>query len=334
MRRAAALAILPIALLVALAARRYLSMRDAMAAVSADLRQPYLPFFPTSYSARTVQLWRLSAPRMSAGPGVTVVERRVGEPAVEVLVTAPKEHNPGRAAVLWIHSGGYVLGSPRIELPLAADLARDLGVVVISPAYRLAPEHPFPAAFDDCKTVLRWMRAHAGELDIDPARIAVGGGSAGGGLSAAIAQWCYDEEIPLCAQVLLYPMLDDRTALRDDFGGRGRLVWSPEAIRFGWTSYLGHAPGQSDPPDYAAPARRMDLSGLPPAWIGVGDLDAFHDEDVDYARRLAASGVACELVIVPGMYHGADGWASKAQSMKDFRAGMIQHFRTHLTAGT
>jgi acetyl esterase/lipase len=223
-----------------------------------------------------------------------------------------------------------IVGSPQFEAGGAGRLARELGAVVVSPDYRLAPEHPFPAALDDCMTALRWMFVHAAELGIDPDRIAVVGASAGGGLSAAVAQRSHDEGIALRAQVLVYPMIDDRTVLAGDHGGRGALAWTPEANRFGWTAYLGHAPRSADAPEYAAPARREDLAGLPPAWIGVGDLDLFYEESVAYAERLTAQAVPCTVLTVPGMYHGADGVTPKARSMVEFRASMMDHLRSHL----
>lgn len=284
MKKALAVAALALA---ALAVRRHLAMRDALAAVPVELRRPFLPFFPASYSARTLRLWRLPL-RMSPGRGVAVTERQVGDPALRVLVTTPANGESPCPAVLWIHGGGMILGSPSIELPIAD------------------------------------------ELGIDADRIAVAGASAGGGLSAAVTQRSHDEGIPLRAQALVYPMIDDRTVLRDDHGGRGRFVWTPGANRFGWTSYLGGEPDPSAAPEYAVPARRTDLTGLPPAWIGVGDLDLFHDEDVAYAEKLKACGVPCELVTVAGMYHGADGFAPKAPSMKEFRRGMFEHLRTYL----
>lgn len=306
-------------------------MRDALAAVPADLRSPVLPFVSWTISRRMLPLYRMQfRVRTPSGRGVTATKRHVGDSAIPVLVTTPIEGRRQRPAVLWMHGGGYILGSPEVEAMGSSRLARDLGVVVVSPDYRLAPEHPFPAALDDCMTTLEWMRAHAEELGIDPDRIAVVGASAGGGLAAAVAQRSHDEGIPLRAQVLVYPMLDDRAVLRDDHAGRGRLLWTPANNRFGWMSYLGREPRMSDAPEYAAPARRTDLSGLPPAWVGVGDLDLFYDEDVDYAEKLRASGVPCELVTVPGMYHGADGLAPKAQSMRDFRRGMTEHLRTYL----
>ena len=301
-----------------------------MAKVAPDLRSPVLPFVPATQRARLLPLIRLqSRIRTRSGRGVTVSERDVGEPAVRVLITTPTEGQPPRPAVLWIHGGGYIVGSPQFEAFGTGRLARDLGVVTVSPDYRLAPEHPFPAALDDCMATLRWMRANADELGIDPDRIAVIGASAGGGLSAAVAQRSLDEDIPLRAQVLVYPMLDDRTVLREDHAGRGRFRWTPSSNRFG-TCYLGREPRMSDAPEYAAPARRTDLAGLPPAWIGVGELDLFYDEDVDYAERLRASGVPCTLVTIPGMYHGADAFAPKALSLKDFHSGLQAHLRSYL----
>jgi acetyl esterase/lipase len=312
--------------------RRYLAMRDAMADVDPEFRSPLLPLLPGSTNTRTLPLARrVLRLSLKHGEGVAVTERRIaGDPAVRVLVTTPAEHDAPRSAVLWIHSGGMILGSPQFEAPFSGRLARELGAVVVSPDYRFAPEHPFPAALDDCMAVLRWMLASADELGIDPQRIAVAGGSAGGGLSAAVAQRSHAVRIPLRAQVLIYPMLDDRTALREDHGRRGRFMWTPAVSRFAWTAYLGREPRMSDAPEYAAPARRTDLAGLPPAWIGVGDLDILHEESVRYAEQLKACGVPCELITVPRMYHGADLIASKAPSMREFSRSYVSHLRTYL----
>jgi acetyl esterase/lipase len=311
----------------ALALRHYLSVRDAIAAVPAQLRSPLLPMLTGDTTTRSLQRSRLvTRVGFRSSADVAVTTRHIA--GRRVLVLTPTDRGP--AAVLYIHGGGMMVGSPQSEANGAAQLARDLGVVVISPDYRLAPEHPFPAAVDDCMSTLYWMRNNADELGIDPECIAVTGSSAGGGLSASVAQRAHDEGIALRAQALVYPMLDDRTALRVDHNGRGRFVWTPESNRFGWTAYLGRPPRMSDAPEYAAPARREDLSGLAPAWVGVGALDLFYEEAVDYADRLRAAGVECELVTVPGMYHGADGLARKAPEMRAFRRSVAEFLRGHL----
>jgi acetyl esterase/lipase len=315
----------------ALAARRYLAMRDALAHVEPELRSPVLPFVTVTYSDKTLPLIRaVYRVKSSPGAGVNVVTREIGRPPIRVLITTPDGHEAKRPAVLSLHGGGMIVGSPQLELMTHGRIARELGAVVVAPDYRLAPESPFPAPLDDCMATLEWMREHAEELGIAADRIAVAGASAGGGLAAAVAQRSHDEGIPLRAQGLAYPMLDDRTVWNGDAEGRGRIVWTPESNRFAWTAYLGREPRMSDAPAYAAPARRADLSGLPPAWIGVGDLDLFYVEDVAYAEQLRASGVPCELVIVPRMYHAADGFAPKSRLMDKFTQGLIDHLRAHL----
>ncbi|WP_319444893.1 MULTISPECIES: alpha/beta hydrolase [unclassified Mycobacterium] len=311
--------------------RKYVSARRTLAKVAVELRNPVLAVVPISFNARTLPFFRaVMRFGTKAGPGVVVSERAVGAPAVRVLVMTPSEQGGPRPAVLWIHGGGMIAGSPQFEAAGSARLARDLNAIVVSPDYRLAPENPFPAGLDDCMATLRWMRANAEELGLDPDRIAVMGASAGGGLSAAVAQRSHDEGGSLRAQVLVYPMLDDRSTLTTDHAERGQIAWTPSSNRFGWTAYLGREPRMSDAPEYAAPVRRTNLAGLPPAWIGVGGLDVFCPESVEYADNLTTSGVPCTLLTVPGMYHGADGVAPKAKSMKEFRRSMMEHLKAHL----
>lgn len=253
-----------------------------------------------------------------------VLERRVldltaGEVAL-YLYEPPQRSRPS-GALLWIHGGAQVAGHPEQDHDLCSMMAEDLQILVVSVDYRLAPEHLFPAAHEDCYAALRWMHEHAADMGIDPNRVAVAGASAGGGLAATVAQHAHDEHLPVAMQVLVYPMLDDRSTLRADGGGRGRLSLTPALNRYAWTSYLGHHPTEADPGRYAAAARRSNLRGLAPAWIGVGDLDLLHDDAVVYAHRLRAAGVRCELHLESGMYHGADaGPTSTAASMTAFRA--------------
>jgi acetyl esterase/lipase len=220
------------------------------------------------------------------------------------------------------------MGRPEQANTWCSSIAAGLGVLVVSVDYRLAPEHLFPAGLTDCATALTWMHEQSGDLGIDMDRIAVGGDSAGGGLSAALCQLARDQGGPaICFQLLNYPMLDDRTVLRPDHEGRGAFIWTPASNRFGWSAYLGRAPLVDEAPLHAAPARTEDLTGLPPAWIGVGDLDLFYEEDVDYAARLEAAGVPCELHTEPGMFHGAYQFFLKVPRMAAYRARMIDALR-------
>lgn len=217
-------------------------------------------------------------------------------------------------ALLWIHGGGYVIGDAAQDDVLCRRFASELGATVVSVNYRLAPEHPYPAPVEDCYSALSWLAALPA---VDPSRVAIGGASAGGGLATSLALLARDRaEIPLAAQLLVYPMIDDRTVDRTGLDNPGHRLWNQSSNRFGWRAYLGNAD-----PDVAVPARRDDLSGLPPAWIGVGTLDLFHDEDLAYAERLRAAGVACEVEVVDGAFHGFDGVAPKADvSLSFFRS--------------
>jgi acetyl esterase/lipase len=321
--------------LAALAVHRYAGLRRRLSAVAPELRTPAMAAMAIPFNRLTLPFLRMGYRFSSSpGPGVTKVTHHVEDGNVGVLVFTPTGGSAPRPVVLWLHGGGMCVGTPQIEATLSGRLARELDVVVVSPEYRLAPEHRFPAALDDCIASLKWMVEHGDDLGIDPDRIAVHGVSAGGGLAAAVAQRAFDEGIPIRAQALSYPMLDDRTAIRDDHGGRGELTWSPSSNRWAWTAYLGREPRIGDAPEYAAPARREDVAGLASAWIGVGELDLFYPESVAYAAKLKAAGVACELVTVPGMYHAADHVAPKAKSMQDFHTSMVDFLRGHLNAAS
>lgn len=325
-----------LAALAAVAVKGTARRRAAIGRVAADLRSPVLLVPFAVANERVLGVVRSVGARADtpAVAGIEVSERIApgsgGAPDARVLLYEP----PGRArpsgALLWIHGGGLVMGRPEQANTWCSSVAAELGILVVSIDYRLAPEHPFPAGLTDCVTALRWLHDQAADLGVDPERIAVGGDSAGGGLAAALCQRTRDEGgPPICFQLLNYPMLDDRTG--DDPGGRGEFVWTPASNRFGWSAYLGPAASAAEPPRHAAPARTADLADLPPAWIGVGDLDLFWAEDVDYAERLLAAGVACELHVEPGMFHGADQIVLKAPRMKAYRDRMVSALADALT---
>ncbi|MFI9456920.1 alpha/beta hydrolase [Amycolatopsis sp. NPDC052450] len=228
-------------------------------------------------------------------------DRQVPGTGVVVTVVKPRD-TQGAPGFYNIHGGGMVLDDRFADLPRMVALVEEFGFVAVTVDYRLAPEHPHPAPLEDCYAGLTWMVEHADELGFDPARLIVGGGSAGGGLSAGIALLARDRGGPaLAGQLLLCPMIDSRndSASTVEFAERG--VWGRTANEFGWRSLLN---GQTSP--YAVPATAEDLTGLPPAFIEVGAAEIFRDEDVDYARRLWQAGVPTELHVWAGAYHGFD----------------------------
>lgn len=304
-----------------------------------ELRTP-MAYVPLTINATTLPWVRRATSALSGlrggerVRGVSTQHRTVpatgGRPAVGVLTSERPDRPKRSAALLWIHGGGYVIGTVAGTTPACRAWARDLNLLVVSVDYRLAPEAPYPAAIDDCFSALAWLHANADELGIDPGRIAVGGDSAGGGLAASLAQRAVDEGLDVAFQLLVYPMLDDRTCGREAPDGVGQLGWTPASNVFGWTSYLGRPPGGPDAGPYAVASRRSSLAGLPPAWIGVGTTDLFVAEDVAYAERLTAAGVAVDLEIIEGLFHGADQMAPQAPLTREFTLARDEALRAGL----
>ena len=243
-------------------------------------------------------------------PDVELEERWLRRPdgagELRLVIGRPRTHRTPSPAILHFHGGGYVAGLPEMARGTLATYAAELGALVVSVDYRLAPEHPYPAALDDGYATLAWLHREAASLGVDPARIAVSGDSAGGGLAAGLALLARDGgDYALAFQHLAWPGLDDRTCVRRDLSPSvGQFIWTQDSNAYAWASLLGTAPGSADVSAYAAPARATELAGLPPACVQVGALDLFVDENVDYARRLIAAGVPCELHVYPGAPHG------------------------------
>jgi acetyl esterase/lipase len=268
---------------------------------------------------RVVRRLEPLAERRARNADATVT--RVGGASVRLHRPSAGAAGP-HPALLWIHGGGFVIGTASQDDELCRGLARDLGIVVAAVDYRRAPEHPFPVPLHDCHDALAWLAA---QPDVDATHVAVGGASAGGGLAAALALLARERgEVALAFQLLVYPMLDDRTTLRTDVDERHVRMWNGASNRFGWRSYLGADPGGPGVDPLAAPARHPDLRGLPPAWIGVGSLDLFLAEDRAYAARLRDAGVPCELDVVPGTFHGFDAIRPGVGVSRSFRATQAQ----------
>lgn len=231
-----------------------------------------------------------------------------GDPDVRVLLYAPPGEAAGlRPGLLEIHGGGYVLGTADMSALANRALVLELGCVVLAVDYRLAPEVAWPGSRNDNFAALCWLAENAAALNVDPSRIAISGGSAGGGHAAALALHARNQGGPaICFQLLDFPMLDDRTCVTDDpHPYVGEFVWTPERNHYGWKALLGVEPGSEGVDETAAPARAKDLSGLPPTFMHIGALDLFLEENLEYARRLVRAGVPTEFHLIPGAYHGS-----------------------------
>ncbi len=243
-------------------------------------------------------------------PDVRVTEHFIDGPAgasaLRVLLIRPVSSPAAAAGLLWVHGGGYVMGSADQDSLQVQQLVSAVGCVAAVVDYRLAPETPHPGPVEDCFAALRWFHAEAVNIGVDPARIGIAGESAGGGLAAALCLLNRDNAaVPVVLQALVYPMLDDRTVVASDpHPFAGEYVWTAEANRFGWSALLGEEPGGEGISPYASPARATDLSGLPPTFLDVGTLDLFFEEDLEYARRLVRAGVPTELHVYAGAFHG------------------------------
>lgn len=274
---------------------------------------------------KRLRLWRLGEALMARASS-----DRVGlEGGAEVLVFRPESEDPApKPGVLWIHGGGFIIGHAVMDAALCQALADELGAVVVSAQYRLAPEHPYPTPAEDCFRALEYLAALPG---VDATRLGVAGQSAGGGLSATVAILARDRGVPLAAQALIYPMLDDRSSERSHPNEESYRIWARSSNRFGWSSYLAGV-DMSAIPHAAVPGRCDDLSGLAPAWIGVGTLDLFHEEDVEYATRLRRAGVPCELHVVEGAYHAFDVVHAKTHVSAAFKASWVDALRRAFTS--
>ncbi len=278
-------------------------------------------------AARTVMLDMLAAANGGTQPSADVVRTDYmvpgldGAPDVRVRHYRPAGQSGVVSCLYWIHGGGHVLGQIEQDDPMMDHIVETVGCAAVSVDWRRSPEHPFPAGMDDCYAGLAWTHRSAGDLDVDPERIAVGGASSGGGSAAGLALLARDRgEVPVCFQLLVYPMLDDRNVTPSSHAVTDPRLWNRDANLIGWRAYVGDAAGTDQVSPYAAPARATDLAGLPPAYLPVGDLDLFIDEDIEYAQRLLQADVPAELHVYPGGIHGFDLLAPESALAQRFRA--------------
>ncbi len=230
-----------------------------------------------------------------------------------------------KPALLHFHGGGFVMGDCQNSLPRLQQLAVDTNCVIVSVEYGLAPEVRAEEAQAQHYAALEWVIAHSGELGINPQKTGLFGVSAGGGHAATLAQQVlHKQQYQLACQVLLYPMLDDRTGSSIvPPAHQGRYLWTAEQNQYGWQAFLNKTPGTSKVPAKYVAARAGSLAGLPPTYIGVGALDLFANENIDYARRLLKHGVPTHLNVVAGAFHAFESVAPQASLSKRFNEALV-----------
>ena len=297
-----------------------------------------LDSIPAMRAGAAAYMPRPTNAELARGGSYSVEERTVpgppGAPDVALIICTPVGATATAAvpALYYTHGGGMITGTARDALGDLLDLAEQVGAALVSVEYRLAPETPHPGPVEDCYAGLVWTAEHAGALGIDPDRIVLVGGSAGGGLAAALALLARDRGGPVPAgQLLMCPMLDDRNDSPSVHQMAGGRMWNRSANEVGWTALLGEARGGPDVSPYAAPSRATDLSGLPPAFIDVGSADSFRSEDVEYAERIWLAGGVAELHVWPGGFHGFGGIAPTAALSKAAVAARADWLRRLLT---
>lgn len=253
-----------------------------------------------------------------------------GTPEIRVRRYEPAVKDGILPGLLWMHGGGYVLGVPEIDDILCTRFVSEVNCVVISVDYRLAPENPFPAPLEDCYAALKWLSENAEDLGADPNRIAVAGASAGGGLATSLSLLARDRKGPSIAfQMPLYPMIDHRNITASTYEITDKRVWNRECNINAWEMYLG-ASDKANVSPYASPALASDLSGLPPTYTFIGDLDVFRDETIDYVKRLSHSGVPTEFHLYPGCFHGFEAVVTNSEISQRAAAQLVQTLKRAL----
>jgi acetyl esterase/lipase len=305
-------------------------------AAALQMRHITLQFTPMTLSKLAKRRSLLASMVAPLLPDVPARELRIpgygNAPHVGLWIVNEGAVHAPRPAVLHMHGGGFTAGSARSSVPHLQSLAKELDCIIVSVDFRNAPEARYDASLEDNYAALKWLHRNAGVLGVDGTRIAILGESGGGGHAALLAIAARDRgEITLKFQALIYPMLDDRTgSSRATALHLGAFNWNTDANRFGWQCFLGEEPGTDSVPSRAVPSRVQSVAGLPPTFIGVGALDLFAHENLNYASRLIDAGIATELLVVPGCFHGFDMLAKDTGAARRFNAAKIDALRRAL----
>lgn len=306
---------------------------DLRATALEMLKAPRPSLAPASLATRREEaLARVRPP--SANPAVrqVTIPGPQGAPNVSAYLIGAVASGAPKPVILYVHGGGYISGAAAEAVPELQLIAEALDCLALTVEYRLAPETPFPGAREDLYAAFTWLHRTAGEIGVDRNRVVIMGESAGGGLAASLTFAARDRaEFPVAFQMLIYPMLDDRTASSRSMAPQfGRVAWTPADNRFGWTALLGRPAGAANVPSGSVPSRATSFAGLPPTFIGVGALDLFFEEDVEFARRLSNDMTPVELLVVPGAFHGFYKSAPEAAVSKQFKAAYRDALRRAL----
>lgn len=295
-----------------------MSIRDRIDPESRIPLEGLLQVLPGGFNAipeitqrREVLNQMLGATPIPQNPNIIIENHVIAGPGGELSLRTYSPKNAGELlpGILYIHGGGMIMGGLDGEDGTCQMMAERLGVVIASVDYRKAPEHPYPAAPEDCYAGANWVFENAKALGIDASNIGIYGQSAGGGLTIAVAMMARDRKGPAFSfMVPIYPMIDDRNESQSSKEITEVGIWDRDGSIEAWEWYLGGSPAD----EYSAPARAKDLSGLPDAYIDVGELDLFRDEDMDFAKRLAEAGVQVEFHLWPGAYHASEVFAPEA----------------------
>jgi acetyl esterase/lipase len=288
-------------------------------------------FPPIDLSAETLPGFRAAMVELSVKPDpaahADVRVEEVTAQGIRCLLFRP--HYTSSGALLHIHGGGFVMGSPEMDAARNIDLARATGCTILSVDYRLAPEHPHPAGLEDCHTALAWLAAQAKSLGIAQGRIGVIGESAGGGLAASLALLARDRRtVNLVCQVLIYPMLippgQSIDSTRPD-PRTGRYIWTRASNKFAWSANLSGTSVNSA----TIAGLASDIGGLPPTFLAVGELDLFVHDNLAYVHRLLSTGCSVEAHLFPGAVHGFDRMVDAAVSLRYTRE-LVAFIQRHL----